>query len=93
VPASERDLALVVPATVTAGELLAAIRKAGQPMLESAELIDRYAGDQVGAGAVSQAFRLRYRDPRRSLTEADVEPSHSAIRDALAKQFGAQLRS
>ncbi|MCT4364217.1 MAG: phenylalanine--tRNA ligase subunit beta [Synechococcaceae cyanobacterium MAG-AL1] len=93
VPASERDLALVVPATVTAGELLAAIRKAGQPLLESAELIDRYAGDQVGAGAVSQAFRLRYRDPRRSLTEADVEPSHSAIRDALAKQFGAQLRS
>jgi len=93
VPASERDLALVVPATVTAGELLAAIRKAGQPLLESAELIDRYAGDQVGAGAVSQAFRLRYRDPRRNLTEADVEPSHSAIRDALAKQFGAQLRS
>ena len=34
VPFSERDLALVVPRTVTAAELVAAIRKAGKPLLE-----------------------------------------------------------
>jgi phenylalanyl-tRNA synthetase beta chain len=93
VPASERDLALVVPSGVTAAELLAAIRKAGKPLLESAELVDRYTGDQIAAGAISQAFRLRYRDPHRTLTDTDVEQCHIRIRAALDRQFGAQQRS
>ncbi|MCT0219874.1 phenylalanine--tRNA ligase subunit beta [Synechococcus sp. CS-1329] len=93
VPASERDLALVVPDAVSAAQLLSAIRKAGKPLLESAELIDRYVGSQVEAGHASQAFRLRYRDARRTLTEAEVEQAHSKIVGALQKQFGAARRS
>jgi phenylalanyl-tRNA synthetase beta chain len=92
VPASERDLALVVPETTTAASLLSVIRKAGRPLLEQAELIDRYTGAQVEQGQCSQAFRLRYRDPKRTLTEEDVEKAHSAIRAALEKQPGVQLR-
>jgi phenylalanyl-tRNA synthetase beta chain len=93
VPASERDLALVVPSGTSAAALLATIRKAGKALLESAELIDRYAGDQIAAGTISQAFRLRYRDPRRTLTDTDVEQCHATIRAALDRQFGAQQRS
>jgi phenylalanyl-tRNA synthetase beta chain len=93
VPASERDLALVVPNTTASGELLQAIRKAGKPLLEQAELVDRYEGEQVGAGRCSQAFRLRYRDAKRTLTDAEVDGAHQAIRAALEKQFGAQLRA
>ncbi|CAK6688269.1 phenylalanine--tRNA ligase subunit beta [Synechococcus sp. CBW1107] len=93
VPASERDLALVVPDAVTAAQLLSAIRKAGKPLLETAELIDRYQGSQVEAGNASQAFRLRYRDARRTLTEAEVEQAHTKILGALQKQFGAARRS
>jgi phenylalanyl-tRNA synthetase beta chain len=93
VPASERDLALVVPRTVTAAALLAAIRKAGKPLLESAELLDRYQGEQVDPESVSQAFRLRYREARRTLTESEVEQAHAAIRTALERQFAARLRS
>ena len=93
VPASERDLAVVIPASVTAAQLLTVMRKAGRPLLESAELIDRYAGSQVAEGAASQAFRLRYRDARRTLTEAEVEQAHGVVRQAIEKQFGAQLRA
>ena len=92
-PASERDLAVVIPASVTAAQLLTVMRKAGRPLLESAELIDRYAGSQVAEGAASQAFRLRYRDARRTLTEAEVEQAHGVVRQAIEKQFGAQLRA
>ena len=92
VPASERDLALVVPTSTASGQLLQAIRKAGKPLLEQAELVDRYEGEQVGAGSCSQAFRLRYRDPKRTLTDAEVDGAHEKIRAALEKQFGAQLR-
>ncbi len=93
VPASERDLALVVPTSVSCGQLLAAIRKAGKPLLEQADLLDRYEGAQVAAGSCSQAFRLRYRDAKRTLTEAEVEQAHQAVRRALESQFQAQLRS
>jgi phenylalanyl-tRNA synthetase beta chain len=93
VPASERDLALVVERQVLAQDLLAAIRKAGKPLLEAADLVDRYEGSQVGPGRCSQAFRLRYRDPSRTLTDAEVEAAHDKVRRALESQFSAELRS
>jgi phenylalanyl-tRNA synthetase beta chain len=93
VPASERDLALVVANTVIAQDLLSAIRKAGRPLLEAVELVDRYEGSQVEAGHCSQAFRLRYRDAARTLTDSEVETTHNKVRQALERQFGAQLRS
>ena len=92
-PASERDLALIVPEATTASALLQAIRKAGKPLLENAELVDRYSGSQVEAGFASQAFRLRYRDERRTLTDGEVEDAHNKVRASLEKQFGAILRS
>ncbi len=92
VPASERDLAVVVPNAAKASELVQVMRKAGKPLLEHVELIDRYEGEQVGEGLCSQAFRLRYRHPDRTLTDDEVDGSHGAIRAALEKQMGAQLR-
>jgi phenylalanyl-tRNA synthetase beta chain len=93
VPASERDLAVLVPDRTSAAALLSAIRKAGKPLLEQAELVDRYSGEQVPSGYCSQAFRLRYRDSSRTLTDAEVETAHDAVRQALERQFKAQLRS
>jgi phenylalanyl-tRNA synthetase beta chain len=93
VPASERDLALVVPVDTPAADLLQVIRKAGKPLLEHVELVDRYVGDQLGEGDCSQAFRLRYRDPARTLTDDDLDAAHGRIRSALEKQAGARLRS
>ncbi len=93
VPSSERDLALVVNAETASAQLLNAIRKAGKPLLERAELMDRYDGEQLAAGSCSQAFRLRYRDPKRTLEDSEVDEAHAKIRAALEKQFGAQLRA
>ncbi|SBO42293.1 phenylalanine--tRNA ligase subunit beta [Cyanobium sp. NIES-981] len=92
VPAAERDLALVVPANTRAADLLQVIRKAGKPLLEQVELVDRYAGDQLAEGECSQAFRLRYRDPARTLTDSDLEAVDGRIRAALEQQLGARLR-
>ena len=91
-PASERDLAVVVPRELAAADLLQAINKAGRPLLEHAELIDRYEGDPVPDGLCSQAFRLRYRDPNRTLVEEQVEQVHSAVIASVQKRFKAQLR-
>ena len=93
VPASERDLAVVVPNTTTAAALLQVIRKAGKPLLVQAELVDRYAGDQLAVGLCSQAFRLRYRHPERTLTDGEIETTQQAIQTALQQQLGADLRA
>ena len=93
VPASERDLAVVVAESTASSQLLQAIRKAGKPLLEQAVVVDRYSGEQVASGSCSQAFRLRYRDPKRTLTDAEVDAAHQTIRVALERQFGATLRA
>ena len=92
-PSSERDLAMVVPRSLAAGDLLQAIRKAGKPLLESAELIDRFEGGQLGEDQCSQAFRLRYRGKDSTLTDEMIQPVHDKVRKALVKQFQVELRS
>ena len=92
VPFSERDLALVVDRDCPSSDLMQAIRKAGKPLLEQVELIDRFEADQLGVGKASQAFRLRYRG-KSTLKDEEVQPVHEKIRQALEKQFGAELRS
>jgi len=93
VPASERDLAVLAPTPMPAAELLALIRKAGRPLLEHVELIDRYSSDQLGEGLCSQAFRLRYRDAARTLTDTEVDAAHAKVRSALAQRPELSLRS
>ena len=93
VPAMERDLAVVVPRTQRSADLLQAIRKAGKPLLESVELIDRFEGGQLGDDQCSQAFRIRYRGKESTLTDDQLQPVHEKVRQALAKQFKAELRS
>ena len=70
-----------------------AIRKAGKPLLESVELIDRFEGGQLADDQCSQAFRIRYRGKDSTLTDDQLQPVHEKVRQALAKQFKAELRS
>ena len=93
VPASERDLAVVVERSSAAADLIQAIRKAGKPLLEHVELVDRFEGEQLGEDKVSQAFRLRYRGKNETLTDDQIQPVHEKVRAALSKQFKAELRS
>jgi phenylalanyl-tRNA synthetase beta chain len=93
VPASERDVAVVVSELTPSADLLALMRKAGRPLLEHVELIDTYSSEQLGEGVCSQAFRLRYRDPKRTLTDADVDQAHARVRTTLESANGIQLRS
>lgn len=89
----ERDLAVVVPKEQPCADLLQAIRKAGKPLLESVELIDRFEGGQLADSLCSQAFRLRYRGKDNTLTDEQLQPVHEKVRAALVKQFKAELRS
>ena len=92
-PPSDRDIAFFAPVNLTVAEIEKAINKAGKNLLDSVELFDEYRGENVPEGQRSLAFRLIYRSPERTLTDADVEPVHQKVRDTLVEKFGVSLRS
>ncbi|MDZ7996016.1 MAG: phenylalanine--tRNA ligase subunit beta [Nostoc sp. EfeVER01] len=92
-PASDRDIAFFAPVKISVVEIEKVITKAGKDLLESVELFDEYRGENVPEGQRSLAFRLIYRASDRTLTEAEVEPVHNKVREALVEKFGVNLRS
>ena len=91
-PAVQRDLALVVPDHVTAGEIEAAIRRMHLPLLTRVVLFDVYAGDQIGSGRRSLAWSLTFQAPDRTLRDSEVNDLHGRIVKELAERFNADIR-
>jgi phenylalanyl-tRNA synthetase beta chain len=91
-PEVRQDLAVVVPAKVAAGGVVATVRKAGGPLLAAADVFDVYRGEQIGAGEVSLALRLAFRSPERTLTDEEVAERRTAIESALA-EIGGRIRA
>jgi phenylalanyl-tRNA synthetase beta chain len=90
-PALRQDLAVTLPESVSAGELLALVRRAGGETLEEAEVFDVYTGEQVGEGRRSLALALSFRALERTLTDEDVTPARARIVAAL-REIGGELR-
>ncbi|WP_182526735.1 phenylalanine--tRNA ligase subunit beta [Nocardioides dongkuii] len=92
-PVAKEDVALVVPETVPAADVEAALRDGAGPLLESLRLFDVYAGAQVGAGHRSLAFALRFRAPDRTLTEDEIAAARDAAVAAAEERTGAVQRA
>ncbi len=90
-PAVLQDLAVVVPEDIPAASVRETVIAAGGELLQSADVFDHYAGEQVGDGKVSLALRLEFRSPERTLTDEDVTARRTAIADALS-EIGGTLR-
>jgi phenylalanyl-tRNA synthetase beta chain len=91
-PAVQRDLAVVVPAEVTAGQVEAAIRAMKLPLLSRVTLFDVYEGDQVGAGKRSLAWSLTFQASDRTLTDKEVNELHAKIVAEVGRRFAAEIR-
>ncbi len=92
-PAMDRDIAFFAPLQVSVAEIERSTRKAAGNLLESVQLFDEYKGESVPEAQRSLAFRLIYRASDRTLTDAEVEPVHQKVREALEEKFGVSLRS
>jgi phenylalanyl-tRNA synthetase beta chain len=90
-PASCQDLAIVVDDDVPAARVRQVVMEGGGDLLRSAHVFDLYRGEQVGEGRKSLAFRLEFRAPDRTLTDAEVAERRDAIQAALAG-IGGSLR-
>ncbi len=93
VPFMERDIALIHSKEFSSIEIMNIIKKAGKPLLEKIELIDRFEGSSIPKNSISQAFRIRYRDTKKTLSEEDINPIHEKVRKVLKDKINAELRS
>jgi phenylalanyl-tRNA synthetase beta chain len=91
-PAVLRDLAIVVPSDVSAGEIERAIRAMKLPLLTRLTLFDVYIGGQVGKGKRSLAWSLTFQAEDRTLTDKEVNDLHGKIVKEVARRFKAEVR-
>ncbi len=91
-PDVERDIAVVVDEDVLAGDLLAAVNKAGKRMLIQSEIFDVYRGESLGEHKKSIAIKLIFSDPKKTLETKDVDTRVNEILGTLKATFKAELR-
>jgi phenylalanyl-tRNA synthetase beta chain len=87
-----RDIAVLVDESIAVQGLLDAMTHASSPLVQEIALFDLYRGKGLEPGKKSLAFRVLLQDTQKTLTDAEIEISITALVDALHQQ-GAQLRS
>jgi len=91
-PPVERDIALLLPAGVSAGAVSAVLARAAGPLLERLEVFDEYRGAGVPAGYRSVAWHCTFRDPARTLREREVDELLAGALQALEDDLGVRRR-
>lgn len=97
-PPAIRDLAVVVPQDVPAGQVQKAIHEAarervGEEMaLESVQVFDIYSGKGLPENHVSVACKLSFRNPSRTLNDKEVNAVFQLIQNDLDAAEGMQVR-
>lgn len=90
-PPALRDLALVVDATLAAGEVRKQLLKAARQVVgnafavESVSVFDVYQGAGLPEGRKSLAFNLVFRSTERTLTDQEVNAAFQQIQDELGR--------
>ena len=90
-PAATRDISMVVPKNVLAGDIEAVFEDKGGKILESYELFDIYEGNQITLGFKSMAYSLTFRAKDRNLEEEDITTAMNRILKGL-DGIGVKLR-
>ena len=90
-PAATRDISMLVPKEILAGDIEKVFDEQGGKNLESYQLFDIYEGAQIRGGYKSVAYSLVFRAKDRNLEEADISGAMDKILKAL-ENMGIELR-
>ncbi|MEK7622200.1 MAG: hypothetical protein AAB415_03400 [Patescibacteria group bacterium] len=92
-PPITRDISFIVPDSFVPNNYFDLIRDLGGNLVEEVTLLDKYENAaKFGAGKVSYTFRLVYRHPERTLTNAEINDLDNKIRERTAGEFSASIR-
>jgi phenylalanyl-tRNA synthetase beta chain len=94
-PAVERDIALVLPVSVSAAQVDAVVKGAApKGLLQAVRVFDQFQSPEMkSAGERSLAFRLVLRSDDRTLEEREVDEAMQLIIKRLESELHARLRA
>jgi len=91
-PAVRRDIAVIVPESVTAAALQACVIAAAASVLQEVRVFDIYRGPGIDSGRKSVALGLILQDSSRTLTDEAADTVMSKIIERLRLKLGATIR-
>ena len=89
-PESDRDLALIVDASVPSARIQAIIQ--GHKLVKDSSPFDLYTGEGVPAGKKSIAYRTVFQSTKSTLTSEQIDRAQGEILLQLQRELGAELR-
>ena len=89
----EKDVAFIVKKDITNKEIMEVIKKSGGKLLTSIELFDLYEGDKISEDEKSLAYKLKFQDPSRTLTDEEVTKVFEKIISDVETKINAKLRN
>jgi phenylalanyl-tRNA synthetase beta chain len=92
-PATCRDLAFVMPASMDVGALLGIFKTTAKKILNSINVFDCYQGDKVPLGYKSVAVHLVFQSLEKTLTEKDVDTVIEELVQIAHQKLGISLRT
>jgi phenylalanyl-tRNA synthetase beta chain len=90
-PGIKVDVAVSVPESTSAAELLEVIERAGKKHVAGTELFDLYRGQSIGAGRKSLAFHVLLQSETKTLTDKDEQKFLQRF-ERLVGEAGGELR-
>jgi len=91
-PSIRRDVAMLVPETTTHDAILQVVKQTKPANLESVELFDVFRGKNVPEGQKSLAYAFTYRNPEKTLTDAEATAAHEKLVEQFKKALQATVR-
>ncbi|MCX7959375.1 MAG: phenylalanine--tRNA ligase subunit beta, partial [Deltaproteobacteria bacterium] len=91
-PAVDRDIAIVLSKDIPSETITDEIRKMNIGIVEEIYVFDLYEGKGIEEGRKSLGISIKYRSQESTLTDEEVDNTHSKIVDNLLKKFYANLR-
>jgi phenylalanyl-tRNA synthetase beta chain len=92
-PAASRDIALLLPESVSIEKVSVAVRAAAGILLEELTVLDEYRGKELPQGRRSVVLRLLLRGRERTLRDSDVEAVIARVLSTLEQTLDVTLRS
>jgi phenylalanyl-tRNA synthetase beta chain len=91
-PAIRRDVAMLVPEATAHEAIVNVVKQVRPPNLEKFELFDVFRGQNTPAGRKSLAYAFTYRNPDRTLTDAEVNSAHEKLVEQFKQNLSATVR-
>lgn len=91
-PSIRRDVAMIVPESVTHDAVLSVVKQTKPMNLEKVDLFDVFRGKNVPEGQKSMAYAFTYRNVEKTLTDTEVNAAHDKLVEQLKQKLQAVIR-